>query len=168
MPFAWSPAALDDLYRLYVREQLSAAETARAFGCGVTRNAVLGKVQRLGWTRTGGPKPGRPPQAVEPKPVRAPRRGVRRGGPFSRVLPLPKLREISVIGTPRLWTEREAGQCAFPVGEPSEPGRQYACCAPTVGCGAYCPAHRALMILDGTALTPRDQEAIAQIAGRAA
>ena len=51
MPFAWSPAALDDLHRLYVGEQRSAAQTARALGGGVTRNAVLGKVQRLGWTR---------------------------------------------------------------------------------------------------------------------
>ena len=93
---------------------------------------------------------------------------MRSGGPFSRVLPLPRLREIAVVGTPRLWTERQAGQCAFPVGEPAEPGRQYACCAPAPGPSAYCPAHRALMLQDGTALTAKDQDAIAQIARRAA
>jgi GcrA cell cycle regulator len=168
MPFAWSSAALNDLHRLYIGEKRSAAQTARALGGGVTRNAVLGKVQRLGWTRTDGPKAGRIPRPAEFKPVRAPRRLVRSGGPFSRVLPLPKLREISVVGTPTLWTERRAGQCAFPVGEPTEPGRQYACCAPAAGRSAYCPAHRALMTVEGTALTPKDQAAIAEIARRAA
>ncbi len=56
MHFAWTPAALDDLHRLFIGEKLSAAQTARALsaralGAIVSRNAVLGKVQRLAWTR---------------------------------------------------------------------------------------------------------------------
>lgn len=169
MPFAWSPAALDDLHRLYVRERRSAAETARAMGGGLTRNAVLGKVQRLGWTRLETPKAGRPtatdkprPRLVRPAPSRA------RSGPFSKILPLPRLREITVISTPKLWTERAFGECAFPVGEPQEPGRQYSCCAKVIGRGPYCPPHRQLMTLEDSALTAHDVEAIAAIARRAA
>jgi hypothetical protein len=84
------------------------------------------------------------------------------------VLPLPKLREITVISTPKLWTERGEKECAFPVGEPAEPGRQYSCCAPVHGRGEYCAAHRALMRLEERALTGHDVEAIAAIARRAA
>lgn len=173
MPFAWTPAALDDLHRLFVREKLSAAETAKALsardgGEGVTRNAVLGKVQRLGWTRDEAPKAGR--RALGPKPTvvkqAKPRR--RPDPPFARVLPLPKLREIAVISTPKLWTERGERDCAFPVGEPEEPGRQYSCCAPALGRGGYCAAHQALMTLEGTALTQHDVEAITAIARRVA
>ncbi len=173
MPFAWTPAALDDLHRLFVRENLSAAETARALsaralGSGVSRNAVLGKVQRLGWRRETAPKAGRPAQAGEPRPIKPamPRR--RPAPPFSRVLPLPRLREITVISTPRLWTERGERECAFPVGEPTEPGRQYSCCAPVHGRGGYCAAHRALMTLEGTALTAHEVESIVSVARRAA
>jgi GcrA cell cycle regulator len=168
MPFAWSPAALDQIYRLYVLERRSAAETAQALGQGVTRNAVLGKVQRLGWTRPDAPKVGGPLEPRGPKPAPTPRPTRRTGGPFARVLALPKLQEAPETGTPRLWTEREAGQCAYPVGEAAEPGRQYACCAPVEGCGTYCPAHRALMFVEGTALTPKDEDAIVRMARRAA
>ena len=173
MPFAWSPAALDDLHRLYVREKRSASDTARAMGAGLTRNAVLGKVQRMGWTRAERPKAGRPPapekpRLVRPAAVRTVSVRVRTGGPFSKVLPLPKLREIMVISTPKLWTERAFGECAFPVDEPSEPGRQYACCAKVTGRGAYCRPHRMLMTLEGTALSAHDVDAIAAIARRAA
>lgn len=170
MPFAWTPAALDDLHRLFVREKLSAAQTARALsaralGADVSRNAVLGKVQRLGWTREEAPRAGRPAQAPRPVKPGAPRR--RCGPPFLRVLPLPKLREIAVRSTPKLWTERGERECAFPVGEPEELGRQYSCCAPVRGRGDYCAAHRALMTLEGTALTERDVDAIAAVARRA-
>lgn len=176
MPFAWTPAALDDLHRLFVRENLSAAETARALAAralaagtpaSVSRHAVLGKVQRLGWTREAPPRAGRPASADRPRPGKpgaARRRGV---PPFSRELPLPKLREVATACTPRLWTERGERECAFPVGEPAEPGRQYSCCAPVSGRGPYCAAHRALMTLEGTALTQHDVESIVAVARRA-
>jgi hypothetical protein len=172
MPFAWTPAALDDLHRLFVRERLSAAETARVLcartlGSSVSRNAVLGKVQRLGWVREAAPRAGRPSLTKEPGTARpgAPRR--RLGPLFLRVLPLPPLREVALSSTPRLWTERGQRECAFPVGEPDEPGRQYACCAPVSGRGDYCAAHRALMRQPGTALTAHDIESIVGIARRA-
>jgi GcrA cell cycle regulator len=171
MPFAWTPAALDDLHRLFVRDKLSAAQTAKALsarglGAGVSRNAVLGKVQRLGWTREATPKAGRPAQSQKPRLMKPISRR-RPGPPFSQVLPLPKLREITVISTPKLWTERAKRECAFPVGEPEEPGRQYSCCAPVRGRSEYCAAHRALMTLEGTALTQHDLDGIVTVARRA-
>jgi GcrA cell cycle regulator len=171
MPFAWTPAALDDLHRLYVRENLSARQTAQALGGGVTRSAVLGKTQRLGWTREQRPKPGPRPSPegprVNPRLVNPPPRWAR-GGPFSKVLPLPKLREITVISTPKPWTERGERECAFPVGEPREPGGQWSCCAPVQRRRAYCPAHWKLMTLEEPVLTRQEVEIIAAIARRAA
>jgi GcrA cell cycle regulator len=164
MPFAWTPAALDDLHRLFVRENLSAAQTAKALGAGVSRNAVLGKVQRLGWTREAAPKAGRPLlNPRRPKPGAERRRA---GPPFARVLPLPTLREIATSSTPKLWTDRGERECAFPVGEPEEPGRQYSCCAPVRGREEYCAAHRVLMTLEGTALSQHDVDAIVTVARR--
>ena len=166
MPFAWTPAALDDLHRLYVRDQLSAAETARVLGAGATRNAVLGKVHRLGWTRPEPPRAGRKPAPGKPRVVRPPPRPM--GGPFSKVLPLPKLREIAVISTPRPWTERGERECAFPVGEPAEPGRQFSCCAPAIRGREYCAAHWRLMTLGEVALNKQEIEIVAAAARRAA
>jgi GcrA cell cycle regulator len=166
MPFAWSQAALDELHRLYVREKRSATETAQALGGGVTRNAVLGKVQRLGWIRGGRRGAGRPVAAARAQ-AEAMRPRPRLRVPFARLLPLPKLRETPVAA-PKLWTERAFGECAFPVGEPLEPGQQYACCAPVAGRGPYCPVHRDLMSQSGTALTEEDRRAILEIARRAA
>jgi GcrA cell cycle regulator len=162
MPFAWSPAAIDDLHRLFVGLNLSAAETAEALGQGVTRNAVLGKVQRLGWTRPDPPRAGRPPSPER----RAERAAARRSSPFSRVVPLPPLREVAVESTPKLWTEREERECAFPVGEPEGLGMQYACCAEVQGRGDYCLAHQALMRQRGTALTAYEIEGIVGMAAR--
>jgi len=167
MPFAWTPAALDDLHRLFVRQRLSAAETARVLGAGVSRNAVLGKVLRLGWTREAAPRAGRPAMAERPRQGKMGVRRLRLSPPFARVLPLPTLREVTVASTPRLWTERGERECAFPVGEPEEPGRQYSCCAPVRGRGQYCAAHRALMFQPGTAFTAHDVDAIAAVAQRA-
>jgi GcrA cell cycle regulator len=163
MSFAWSQAALDLLFKLHVREGRSAAETARAMGGGVTRNAVLGKVQRMGWSRPREEAKGAVP-APRPRLARGP---VKLRAPFGRDIPLPALREAAVAGTPRLWTDRRAGECAFPVGEPRQPGLQLSCCAPARG-GAYCPAHRALMALPDSRLTDKDVAAIAEIARRAA
>lgn len=166
MSFVWSPAAVDQLHHLYVQEGLSAAETARRLGAGVTRNAVLGKAQRMGWTR---PAPVRPPRlALKAAPARpaATRRLTR--APFQGRLPLPKLREVPASTAPRLWTERGEGECAYPVGEAVQAGLQFSCCAPTGPGSAYCPAHRALMLLPGTGLSPREQDAIVNIARKAA
>jgi hypothetical protein len=87
--------------------------------------------------------------------------------PFGRDIPLPRLREVHVTGDPKMWTERLAGECAYPVGEPARPGLQLSCCAPTGG-GGYCPAHRALMVVPDPALTEQDKAAILDIVRQAA
>ena len=151
-----------------MREGLSAAQTAqalhRALGSGApTRNAVLGKAQRLGWTKPAASPPAAPAARSFPKA---------RAGPIRWFKPLPDgplppLREVEADSRPMLWTERQTGQCAYPLGEPDSPGRQMCCGAPTGG-ATYCPPHRALMAQANSALSEPDLEAIVAIARRAA
>jgi hypothetical protein len=131
-------------------------------GGGVTRNAVLGKAQRMGWSR---PREAPPATGVEVGRTRRVHGSLRRRL-FGRAIPLPALSEVAAPGTARPWLEREAGECAFPVGEPDQAWMQLSCCAPTGG-GTYCPAHRALMAGPEVALTQPEIDEVMKIARRA-
>ena len=166
MSFVWTDEAVDLLNRFYLVEGLSAAQTAkaldRALGGAPTRNAVLGKAQRMGWAKPAEPKPPPPPPRSFAKA---------RHGPIARPRllpdrPLPPLREVEAASRPKPWTERLRGECCYPLGEPVAPGQQLCCAAPTGG-GSYCRPHRALMV-QGAPLNEHDVAAIVAIARRAA
>jgi hypothetical protein len=165
MSFDWSQAAVRLLYRFYVEEGLSAAQTAsalaRELGASPTRNSVLGKAQRMGWIKPKAERAAAPPRAARIRcgPVRWPRPLADR--------PLPVLREVQTGAAPKLWLERQFGECAYPVGEAAGPGFQLCCAAPTGG-RTYCRPHRALMSQANSALSERDLDAIIAIARRAA
>lgn len=165
MSFEWSQAAVRLLHRFYVQEGLSAAQTAtvlaRELGAAPTRNAVLGKAQRLGLIK---PKVERAP--ATPRSARLRCGPVRRPRPTAD-LPLPVLREVQTGFQPKPWLERRFGECAYPIGEPIGPGLQLCCAAPTGG-ATYCPPHRELMAQANSALSQRDFDAIIAIARRAA
>ncbi len=165
MSFDWSQAAVRLLHRFYVEQGLSAAQTAsalaRELGVSPTRNAVLGKAQRMGWSK---PRSERAP--APPRPVRMRRGPVRWPRPMAD-RPLPVLREVQTGAKPKLWLERRFGECAYPVGDPVGPGLQLCCAAPTGG-GTYCPPHRELMAQANSALSECDFDAIIAIARRAA
>ncbi len=166
MSFVWSQPAMSLLRRFYVEQGLSAAQTAcalaRELGGAPTRNAVLGKAQRMGWLKPAPEKDPPPPPSiarVRRSPIRLPRPMADR--------PLPPLREIATGVQPKLWTERTRFECSYPVGEPSGPGLQLCCAAPTGG-ATYCPPHRDLMTQAKSALSDHDVDAIIAIARRAA
>ena len=52
----WTAERIDAMKILY-DAGLSASQIATELNCGATRNAVIGKVHRLGWTRRGKQKP---------------------------------------------------------------------------------------------------------------
>jgi GcrA cell cycle regulator len=161
MSFAWPQAAVDLLFRFYVQEGRSAAETARLIGGGVTRNAVLGKALRQGWLRQA-------PSSGKTLRLGAISQACRGAEPLGSRDPVPTLREIAVASTPRPWTERRAHECAFPMGEPKSLGGQLSCCAPTGGMSPYCPAHQVLMRLPDSMMTQAEHDSILEIARRAA
>jgi GcrA cell cycle regulator len=122
--------ALADLWR----EGLSAAEIARRLG-GVTRNAVIGKVHRLGLS-------GRAPPSRPSTPRRAPARTGRRAVsvPLRRLVPppTPLAPPPSLPGTATVVSVcRHA--CRWPIGDPL--ASDFMLCGRPVARGAYCASH---------------------------
>lgn len=60
--FDWTPAQINLLRQLKSR-QYSATQIAKQIGCGLTRNAVIGKLHRLGLSGRQSPKAGKQRQA---------------------------------------------------------------------------------------------------------
>lgn len=113
MSFVWSQAAVRLLHGFYVEQGLSAGQTAAALGRELgdapTRNAVLGKAQRMGWT-----KPAAEPACPPPPPsVAKVRHGPTRWPRPLADRPLPPLREAPTQAAPKLWTERRRFECAY-------------------------------------------------------
>lgn len=168
MSFHWPDEAIADAKRLWMEGHSSSMisdEISRKYGNVVSRNAVIGKLQRLGIDNTSrGMKPGHtrlalPPRFKAPRP--RPVAFVEKRGPALK--PQPPLRmpvALEDLSFARPWEERERGQCAWPIGEP---GAILSCCAPTDA--KYCAAHYARMFRPNTAL---DKGAIRQIVRRAA
>lgn len=141
---AWTEEAVETLKRLWADPDLSAALIAKRLG--VTRNAVLGKIHRLGLSK---PRGARPPPARVPTPQSARRaraeRPARAAGPVSALArssvgpasspePGPGL-------VPRLEDLPRRG-CHWPLGDPR--AEDFAFCGRAAERGPYCAAHAAL------------------------
>lgn len=158
--FTWTPENIETLVRMRA-EGHSAAEIARTVG--TTRHAVLGKAWRMGLANPVRAKENmslvckaaakalkpRIPKAPKPKPEKP--IIVRREPPHP---PTYKPKEVSAVDESlmRPWTERQFGQCAFPIvrGEVT-----YSCCACTQGHKSYCPEHQRIMYQPGWPTKPK-------------
>jgi GcrA cell cycle regulator len=130
----WTPARIEELSELW-RAGVSASQIAKRIG-GTTRNAVIGKVTRLGL-------PPRSRDAAEQSSSFM-NRSRERVVAMPQRQPLPKLREIAP-DSPRPWSTRAFGECAYPVsGEGADVQSCCNPCVPIVG-WSYCAAHRELM-----------------------
>jgi len=138
----WNEERVALLRKLWA-EGLSASQIAKQLG-GVTRNAVIGKVHRLGLA--GRATPSRPAK----RPVRAARPRVI--GPTA-----PRLRPPSSVPhvvipdlepmrfedgkTASVLTLNES-MCKYPIGDPTDP--DFAFCGRASACGPYCQDHATL------------------------
>ncbi len=137
----WTYDRVETLSKLW-REGLSASQIARNLGCGVTRNAVIGKIHRLGLTgrvATRVPGAGRPDQRRERR-GRLPRKAaaVRVPGPplaATADLGLPEAGHATVLSVRR-------AQCRWPIGEPL--ADDFRLCGRPAVRGAYCAPHGAI------------------------
>lgn len=66
MTFNWNAETEATMKRLYIDEGKSASEAAKVLGAGCTRNAVIGRAHRLGWTKEHRREPS-PPKLRAPK-----------------------------------------------------------------------------------------------------
>jgi GcrA cell cycle regulator len=129
----WTDEAVETLRTLWVIEGISASVIAKRLG--VTRNAVIGKVHRLGLSTPRGPKVARTAAVRKPREVRPPLRVVRTD---RTALAL----EVAGPGLiPHLEDLPRCG-CHWPVGDPQTP--DFAFCGRPASRGPYCAAHGAV------------------------
>ena len=168
----WSDERVATLKKLWL-DGRSASQIAKQLG-GVTRNAVIGKVHRLGLTGQGegARRSASPPRAVAPRPAKAPAPAkpsapaahVRREDPTpppaprlgiagnghvytqAPSAPLPRLRVVESSGKPARIIDPGFGGCRWPINDPGA-GRMdetLFCCGHRDEGQAYCAQHRAL------------------------
>lgn len=132
----WTDDAVETLTRLWRQGDLSAAIIARRLG--VTRNAVLGKIHRLGLSQPRRPRP--PAIAPPPRPAKPRRVASARRAPASA--PAPTSPQLSAETGPGLVARLEdlpRRACHWPLGDPL--AADFAFCGRTAETGPYCPAH---------------------------
>lgn len=144
----WSEARVHEL-KAMLAQDLSASQIAKALGGGVTRNAVIGKIHRLGLA--GGRPPSPPGRARPTTPVRTRRRVTSKppspppprprppgGGAGARIAcPAPVLDVVAAFDLSAL--PRRA--CRWPIGDPRHAG--FGFCAAPAQRPPYCEGHRA-------------------------
>ena len=134
----WTEERVAVLKKLWL-EGLSASQIAKQLG-GITRNAVIGKVHRLGLSGRAAPsQPSRPvfkaPRPPRPAPTAplAPRRIVATG-PSEPVMPTyneePGSATVLTLGN---------HMCKWPIGDPSSDNFTF--CGRRIGEGPYCVEH---------------------------
>ena len=160
----WTDERVQVLRKLWA-EGLSANQIAKQLSCGFSRNAVIGKVHRLGLA--GRATPSRPTKTVRvtrPRAVvTAPRlRTVAPPRPVNKAPPVeiaPKLRDDG-----RLETVQTIGtaQCRYPYGDPNE--ASFGFCGHSCQNGSqWCPDHRALVYQPSeTAAERRERQRMTQ------
>ncbi len=142
------PERVERLKKLHA-EGYSNSQIAAALG-GLTRNAVIGKAHRLGLKRVGASAP----SVTAPYPKREAPKGQRRGAPQLRSIrwadepaipskPLPVASGDVLSPNAAPWTERDPGQCAYPVS--GQGADTVSCCNPAEG--EYCAGHRRIMFV---------------------
>ena len=152
----WNEERVALLRKLWA-EGLSASQIAKQLG-GVTRNAVIGKVHRLGLA--GRATPSRPAK----RPVRAQRPRVI-GPTAPRMRPpsatpavvIPDLEPLTLGDgkTASVLTLNES-MCKFPIGDPNDV--DFAFCGRSAVCGPYCQDHARLAYQPSQAKKRRSSE----------
>lgn len=162
--FDWTPERIETAKRIYLDEGQAASVVGRLFG--ISRNAVIGKIHRLGLAQSRRPdlaiinnvlaRTGRMPKPPRVKVARVSKSKVGRKstkGLQPRISALTGLpvgpsqgpRQIPMPGplpgsTPKHWMQRRAFECSWPV--EGEGADVLSCCLP-IHAGSWCLAHHA-------------------------
>jgi len=161
---SWSEPRVTTLRTLWL-DGLSASQIAKQLG-GVTRNAVIGKIHRLGLSGRGAPsKPGRAPRISPPRTTSRVRRAPpARAAPVAPPRPVPPAPAPEGPGLVADLVHLGAHACKWPIGDPKSP--DFTFCGRRTD-GRYCAAHEAVGVRAGTAWRPdRDPIVRRALAGR--
>jgi GcrA cell cycle regulator len=150
---SWTDERVELLRKLW-QDGLSASQIAGELGAGITRNAVIGKVHRLGMSGRVKPpsattarprpaaKPARPTGTATMRPL------MTRGNTALAVAPLtaemPRLRAQEDVVVPIsecvTITDLREHMCRWPLGDPTSAEFRF-CGARSGDTGPYCPGH---------------------------
>lgn len=131
----WTDERVELLKKMF-QDGLSASQIAKQLG-GVTRNAVIGKVHRLGLN--GRATPSKPAlRAPRPKPPPAPTKPRAIAPPVAAALPVVRYVEEEP-GSATILT-LGAHMCKWPIGDPATDSFTF--CGRRSGNGPYCPEHK--------------------------
>ena len=147
---SWTEDRVGALKKLWLEGQ-SASQIAKTLGGGVTRNAVIGKVHRLGLSGRAAPsQPARttfraatrPRPAAPAAPVQAPsaprRIEAAAPRPLMTAQPVAPAPAPELPGTATVMT-LGAHMCKWPIGDPSS--REFSFCGRRASEGVYCVEH---------------------------
>ena len=150
MTAGWTEDRVGALKKLWLEGQ-SASQIAKQLGGGVTRNAVIGKVHRLGLSGRAAPSQPARPAFKAPRPAR-PAAQAMPSAP-RRVTPVETtISSVPVVATPAplpAFRHEEPGSatvltlgahmCKWPIGDPSTDGFTF--CGRRSSEGPYCVEH---------------------------
>lgn len=143
MKFPWLDHHIETLKQLHA-DRYSASQIAEKLGGGVTRNAVIGKIHRLGLGGHGRQQPRAPrkPRACKARARKIwrskfPQIEIARPARVDVFLPEPYGPRVSL-------TQLNANTCRWPYGDPASADFAYCGAAPKRAGSPYCPYHSQL------------------------
>jgi GcrA cell cycle regulator len=147
----WSDDRIATLSRLW-RDGLSASQIAKSLG-GVTRNAVIGKIHRLGLSGRGTSSiRSRKPRLAAPQPRASARAPALARPSLPSAQPTPTLAASpDAPGLIDNLVHLGAHACKWPIGDPKSPSFSF-CGRPSDG--RYCGAHARVGVRPGAAWRP--------------
>jgi GcrA cell cycle regulator len=147
---SWTDERVELLRKLW-NEGLSASQVAAELGGGITRNAVIGKIHRLGLAERAKAPSAPRPRAAKPPRAQNPARGhghlvgnvALAFAPRAHVAPAPRLDEDVVIPMSERVTllELRESMCRWPMGDPTTPEFRFCGAKSPTGSGPYCAYH---------------------------
>ena len=152
---SWTQERVELLRKLWL-EGLSAAQVAAELGAGVTRNAVIGKIHRLGLAERGKPAPQPRPRAPRPPRATAGEVAIRNGGgamvvgnvalavaprPVIATALRPEEEVVVPISMRVTLMELRETMCHWPLGDPTTPEFRFCGSRYDPGEGPYCRHH---------------------------
>ena len=145
MTAGWTEDRVGALKKLWLEGQ-SASQIAKQLGGGVTRNAVIGKVHRLGLSGRAAPsqparatfRPARPRPAAQPTQAPSAPRRIEAVQPRPAAAPSVPAPMPDLPGTATVMT-LGAHMCKWPIGDPSS--NEFSFCGRRSSEGVYCVEH---------------------------
>jgi GcrA cell cycle regulator len=145
MTAGWTEDRVGALKKLWLEGQ-SASQIAKQLGGGVTRNAVIGKVHRLGLSGRAAPsqparatfRPSRPRPAAQPTQTPSAPPRIEAVQPRAAAVPSVASTMPDLPGTATVMT-LGAHMCKWPIGDPSS--NEFSFCGRRASESVYCVEH---------------------------